>query len=65
MSCKHETRVIPGELTLFGETPDIIEKYECEGCRLGESAKHNGKYVRIMDWTIGRHQRFVDLVDLF
>lgn len=61
MSCKHETRVIPGELTLFGETPDIVEKDECEGCKLNRATKHNGRYVSIMDWEIGKKQRFSDL----
>jgi hypothetical protein len=63
MSCRHETRIIPGELTLFGETPDIVEKYECEGCKFNRRTKHNGVYARIMDWTTGKQQRFVDLID--
>lgn len=62
MSCKHETRVIPGELTLFGETPDIVEKYECEGCKFNRPLKHNGKYVRIMDWTEATPIKFTNLV---
>ncbi|MBX6334703.1 hypothetical protein IRY61_05195, partial [Candidatus Saccharibacteria bacterium] len=62
MSCKHETHVIPGELTLFGETPDRVEKYECEGCKYNRPDRHNGKYVRIMDWDTGKAIRFVDLV---
>lgn len=64
MSCHHETKTIPGELTLFGETPDIVEKYECEGCRFCRSTKHNGKYVKIMDWEKNRQVRFVDLLIL-
>lgn len=62
MSCKHETRIIPGELTLFGETPDIVEKDECEGCKFNRPTKHNGKYVKIMDWTTENPQKFIDLV---
>lgn len=62
MSCKHETRVIPGELTLFGETPDTVEEYECEGCKYSRPTKHNGKYVKIMDWQTGKSQAFVDLL---
>lgn len=62
MSCKHETRVIPGELTLFGETPDIVEKYECEGCKFNRPTKHNGKYVKVMDWSKNRPTIFVDLI---
>ncbi|MFZ2545075.1 MAG: hypothetical protein WAW80_03805 [Candidatus Saccharimonadales bacterium] len=62
MSCHHETRVIPGELTLFGETPDTVESYECEGCKFNRPTKHNGKYVKVMDWTTGKNINFVNLV---
>jgi hypothetical protein len=61
MSCKHINRIIPGELTLFGETPDVVEKDECEGCKFNRPTKHNGKYVRIMDWQKGKKIKFVDL----
>jgi len=65
MSCHHETKVVLGELTLFGETPDTVEKYECEGCKLDRPAKHNGKYVRIMDWSTNKPLKFVDLIGSF
>lgn len=61
MSCKHETRIIPGELTLFGETPDLVEKDECEGCKLNRPTKHNGRYTLVMDWENGKKQKFSDL----
>lgn len=61
MTCKHEIRVTPGELTLFGETPDIIEKYECEGCKFNRPTRHNGKYVKIMDWVNGKSILFIEL----
>jgi len=60
MSCRHETRIIPGELTLFGETPDVIEKNECEGCKFNRITKHNGKYAKTMDWQTGSVYRFID-----
>ena len=63
MSCKHVNRVIPGELTLFGETPDTIEKDECEGCKYNRPTKHNGRYSKIMDWSESKPIRFVDLLD--
>lgn len=63
MSCKHINRVIPGELTLFGETPDVVEKDECEGCKFNRPTKHNGRYARIMDWTTGRPRKFVELTE--
>lgn len=62
MSCHHETRVIPGELTLFWETPDVVETYECEGCKFNRPAKHNGRYVKIMDWNLGKSMRFIELL---
>ncbi len=61
MSCKHETRVIPGELTLFGETADRVEEYECEGCKYHRPLRHNGKYVKIMDWSSNKQIKFADL----
>lgn len=62
MSCKHETEIIPGELTLFGETPDTVNKKECKGCKLNDPFSHNGKYVYIMDWQANKKIRFVDLL---
>lgn len=62
MSCRHEYRIIPGKSTLFGEIPDTVEKYECEGCKYNRPQKHNGKYVKIMDWSKNKTIRFVDLV---
>jgi len=63
MSCRHEDKVILGEATLFGTTPDVVEKYECEGCKYNRQNKHNGKYVKIMDWNENKIIRFVDLID--
>jgi hypothetical protein len=63
MSCKHEIRTISGELTLFGETPDRVESYECEGCKFNHPNKHNGKYVRLMDWSTNKLIRFADIIE--
>lgn len=62
MSCHHETRITSGELTLFWETPDIVEKYECEGCKFNRPAKHNGRYVKIKDWVKDKPTSFINLV---
>lgn len=62
MSCKHINRVIPGELTLFGPTPDIVEKDECEGCKFNYQLRHNGKYAKVMDWSINKPVSFVSLL---
>jgi len=62
MSCRHETNIIHGELTLFTDTPDIVKKYECEGCKYNRPLKHNGKYAKIMDWSKDKKIKFVDIV---
>lgn len=61
LSCRHETKIIIGDLTLFGKEPDVIEKNECEGCKYSRLKKHNGKYVKIMDWEEEKVVRFVDV----
>jgi len=62
MSCRHESKLILGEWTLFEKVPDRVEKYECEGCKFNRPNKHNGKYVRIMNWNKKKVIRFVDLI---
>jgi len=61
MSCKHEKKLIRGNITIFGEESDRVEKNECMGCKYGDIKKHNGKYVKVMDWNEGKTQRFVDI----
>ncbi len=63
MSCKHINKVIPGENTLFGVTEDKVELDECEGCKFNRPTKHNGKYVKIMDWQTGKPIKFINLID--
>jgi hypothetical protein len=62
MSCKHETKITPGKISFFdGEEPDIVEEYECEGCKFNRPTKHNGKYVKVMDWATAKPINFVSL----
>ncbi len=56
-SCCTETRT---EETLF-ET--VVLSTECEGCKKGNSLRHNGIYCRVKDWETGRTMRFVDLLE--
>lgn len=63
MSCHHENKIIPGIATLFWDILERIEKYECEGCKYNRPLKHNGKYVKIMDWKKNEVVRFVDLIN--
>jgi hypothetical protein len=62
MSCNHKTIIIPGKNTIEGYEDEKVEKYECEGCKYNRPLKHNGKYVKNMDWEKGKVRRFVDLV---
>jgi hypothetical protein len=62
MSCRHESKVILGEWTLFEKIPDTVEKHECEGCKYNRLHRHNGIYVKIMDWNKNKVVRFVDLI---
>ncbi|MFT5359919.1 MAG: hypothetical protein ACI88L_000386 [Candidatus Paceibacteria bacterium] len=61
MSCHHEVKIIKGMSTLFEEKQGTVEKNECEGCKYNRSDRHNGKYVKIMDWSENKIIRFVDL----
>jgi len=62
MSCHHEIKIIPSVQTLFEEIPEKIEKYECEGCKYNRPMKHNGVYVKVMDWEKNKIVKFVDLI---
>jgi hypothetical protein len=62
LSCRHESILIPSVLTLFEEIPERVEKHECEGCKYNRPFKHNGTYVKIMDWESKKAVRFVDLL---
>lgn len=63
MSCRHVNRIIPGDYTLFGKTPDIVEKDECEGCKFNRPKSHNGNYVKTKNWQTGKSTRFVDIIN--
>lgn len=62
MSCHHEVKIIKGISTLFEQKPDNVEKYECEGCKYNRLNKHNGRYVKIMDWSKNKVIKFVDII---
>lgn len=62
MSCHHESKIIKGKWTLFEKEPDFVDKNECEGCKYNRPNKHNGRYVKIMDWNENKVIRFVDLI---
>lgn len=63
MSCRHETKVTLGEPTLFGEMPEKVEKYECEGCKFDRPDKHNGRYAKVMDWEKNKAIKFIKLIE--
>jgi hypothetical protein len=62
MSCRHESKVVLGDWTLFEIEPDTVEKHECEGCKYHRAHKHNGRYVKVMDWEKNKTIKFVDLI---
>lgn len=62
MSCKTEKIIIKGEATLFGTEEDRVEEKACEGCEKNIADKHNGIYVKTMDWAKGEPIRFVDII---
>ena len=62
MSCKNEKIIIKGEETLFGKEDDRIEEKQCRGCEKKVAQKHNGDYVKIMNWVKDKPVNFVDIV---
>ncbi|MDD4684183.1 MAG: restriction endonuclease subunit M [Bacteroidales bacterium] len=62
MSCKTEKIIIRGEETLFGKEDDYVIEQECESCANKTDKKHNGIYVKIMDWKKNKRKRFVDIL---
>ncbi len=63
MSCHTEKVIIKGEPTLFGAEEDRIEEKSCERCMSSNSKKrHNGTYVKIMDWKEGKIIEFKEMV---
>jgi hypothetical protein len=62
MSCKSEKVFIKGEETLFEKKDDYILDRPCEGCENRTAKKHNGTYVKTMDWKEDKILRFVDIV---
>lgn len=63
MSCKNETVIIKGSSDLFGiMEEDHVEEKPCKGCEKKIAKKHNGTYVKIMDWVKDETTRFVDFL---
>lgn len=63
MSCKSKKVIIKGEAELFGTVKEdrIVEK-PCVGCENKIAKKHNGIYVKTMDWKEDKIIRFVDIL---
>ncbi len=62
MSCKTEKVLVKGQATLFGVEEDRVIEKPCEGCEKSVAKKHNGTYVKIMNWKEDKIIRFVDIV---
>lgn len=66
MSCRHETIIeeAPPALKIIGEAEDVVHKFECRGCKLGDPFVHNSSYyARTMDWGKNKPVKFIDLLD--
>lgn len=61
MSCKTKKETIKGN-DLFGKEEDIIVKKPCLGCENKMAKKHNGTYVKIMDWRQNKIIQFVEIL---
>ncbi|NDA64752.1 MAG: restriction endonuclease subunit M, partial [Chitinophagia bacterium] len=62
MSCKTETVTIKGVDTLFGKEDDRVEVRPCAGCVNKTAKKHNGIYVKTMDWKEEKIIKFVNIL---
>jgi hypothetical protein len=62
LSCKSEKIIIKGEETLFEKNEDRVVEKLCPGCEKKIATKHNGTYVKILDWKKGEVINFVDLL---
>jgi hypothetical protein len=64
MTCFHEHELDP-QPPLFAEQENSeaarTKEFECEGCKYNRPQKHNGMYVKIMDWSENKVVNFVDL----
>jgi hypothetical protein len=63
MSCTTEKVIIKGEETLFEKKDDYVLEKQCPGCDKKTSKKHNGIYVKIMDWKKKETFRFVEMIN--
>lgn len=62
MSCKIEKILIKGEETLFEKKEDYMLDKACAGCESKTAKKHNGIYVKTMDWKEDKIIKFVDIL---
>jgi hypothetical protein len=62
MSCSSEKVIMKGVDTLFEKKEDYIVEKPCTGCERKIAKKHNGIYVKIMDWVKGEPIKFVDIL---
>lgn len=61
MSCKNKKIIVKGAKTLFGKEDDRLVEILCSGCESKTAKKHNGLYVKIMNWVNDKPIRFVDI----
>ncbi len=62
ISCTSKKVIVKGEETLFEKKEDYIAEKPCTGCEKKTAKKHNGVYVKTMDWVKGEPIKFIDIV---
>jgi len=65
MTCFHEYELDPQPELFAAQAesgPVKTKEFECEGCKYNRPHKHNGKYVRVMDWNKNKLIKFADLI---
>ncbi len=60
MSCEDRTTPKTIQTSLLPSEEQTQEQLSiCEGCTTGDAHKHTGKYVKIMDWELGKTVKFI------
>jgi len=62
MSCHTDISTAQSRLAIFADMPKESLLEMCHGCEHDLLFKHNGIYVKIMDWSKNEVKKFIDLI---
>jgi hypothetical protein len=62
MSCNNECIPSTSQQAIFETEQLQQELLKFPGCEHNQADKHNGKYVKVMDWTTNKPINFLNLV---